>query len=138
EVLKGPAGLLYGKSAPGGLVNMVSKKPTYETQINVSQDMGSDHYTRTTTDVSGSLNDEQTLRARLIVSQENQDSYRTRFDGTDVETDRFVGGLFVDYDINEDIMLSVHYDRTIEEGDLDNGSKIDTSTGKVIEPNTVN
>ncbi len=32
--------------------------------------------------------------------------YRTRFDGTDVETDRFVGGLFVDYDINEDIMLS--------------------------------
>ncbi|MCZ8486290.1 hypothetical protein O9993_15575 [Vibrio lentus] len=26
--------------------------------------------------------------------------YRTRFDGTDVETDRFVGGLFVDYDIN--------------------------------------
>ncbi len=38
----------------------------------------------------------------------------------------------------EDIMLSVHYDRTIEEGDLDNGSKIDTSTGKVIDPNTVN
>ncbi|MCZ8486291.1 hypothetical protein O9993_15580 [Vibrio lentus] len=35
-------------------------------------------------------------------------------------------------------MLSVHYDRTIEEGDLDNGSKIDTSTGKVIDPNTVN
>ncbi|GAL03253.1 ferrichrome-iron receptor [Photobacterium aphoticum] len=26
EVLKGPAGLLYGKSAPGGLINMVSKK----------------------------------------------------------------------------------------------------------------
>ncbi|MCG9673830.1 TonB-dependent siderophore receptor [Vibrio chagasii] len=138
EVLKGPAGLLYGKSAPGGLVNMVSKEPAYETQVNVSQDIGSDSYTRTTADVSGSLNDDQTLRARLIVSQENQDSYRTRFDGTDVETDRFVGGLFVDYDINEDIMLSVHYDRTIEEGDLDNGSKMDTSTGKAIDPNTVN
>ncbi|MCW1890847.1 hypothetical protein OK016_23225 [Vibrio chagasii] len=34
------AGLLYGKSAPGGLVNMVSKKPAYETQVNVSQDIG--------------------------------------------------------------------------------------------------
>ena len=30
EVLKGPSGLLYGQSAPGGLVNMVAKKPTYE------------------------------------------------------------------------------------------------------------
>ena len=138
EVLKGPAGLLYGKSAPGGLVNMVAKKPTYETQVSVSQDIGSDSYTRTTADVSGSLNDDQTLRARLIVSQENQDSYRTRFDGTDVETDRFVGGLFVDYDINEDVMLSAHYDRTQELGDLDNGSKIDTKTGKAITPNTVN
>ncbi|MEZ9058696.1 TonB-dependent siderophore receptor [Vibrio pelagius] len=138
EVLKGPAGLLYGESAPGGLVNMVSKKPTYETQVNVSQDIGSDNYTRTVADVSGSLNDDQTLRARLILSQENQDSYRTRFDGTDVETERFVGGLFVDYDINEDVMLSLHYDRTQELGDLDNGSKIDTTTGKAINPDTVN
>ncbi|MGR5558091.1 TonB-dependent siderophore receptor [Vibrio fortis] len=138
EVLKGPAGLLYGKSAPGGLVNMVAKKPTYETQVNVSQDIGSDNYTRTVADVSGSLNDDQTLRARVIVSQENQDSYRTRFDGTDVETERFVGGLFVDYDINEDVMLSLHYDRTQELGDLDNGSKIDTTTGKVINPDIVN
>ncbi|MFA0112917.1 TonB-dependent siderophore receptor [Vibrio sp. 10N.261.46.E11] len=138
EVLKGPAGLLYGKSAPGGLVNMVTKKPTYETQVNVSQDIGSDNYTRTVADVSGSLNDAQTLRARAVVSKENQDSYRTRFDGTDVETERFVGGLFVDYDINEDVMLSAHYDRTQELGDLDNGSKIDKTTGKAINPNTVN
>ncbi|NOH98672.1 TonB-dependent receptor [Vibrio sp. 99-70-13A1] len=138
EVLKGPAGLLYGKSAPGGLVNMIAKKPTYDTKINISQDIGSDNYSRTTADVSGALNDDETLRARVIVSEENQDSWRTRFDGTDVETERFVGGLFVDYDINDDIMLSLHYDRTQELGDLDNGSKIDTSTGKAIDPSIVN
>ncbi|WP_434998274.1 TonB-dependent siderophore receptor [Vibrio scophthalmi] len=138
EVLKGPAGLLYGESTPGGLVNMISKKPTYDTQVNVSQDVGSNNYTRTMADVSGALNDAETLRARVILSQENQDSWRTRFDGTDVETERFVGGLFVDYDINEDVMLSLHYDRTQELGDLDNGSKIDTATGKVIEPSVVN
>lgn len=138
EVLKGPAGLLYGESAPGGLVNMVSKKPTYDTQVTISQDIGSDNYTRTMADVSGSLNQAETLRARVILSQENQDSWRTRFDGTDVETERFVGGLFVDYDINDDVMLSLHYDRTQEQGDLDNGSKIDKATGKVIEPSVVN
>ena len=137
EVLKGPAGLLYGKSTPGGLVNMISKKPTYETQVTISQDIGSNNYTRSIADVSGALNEDKTLRARVILSQENQDSWRTRFDGTDVETERTVGGLFVDYDINEDIMLSAHYDRTDELGDLDNGSKVDTTTGEVIDPNTV-
>lgn len=137
EVVKGPAGLLYGKSTPGGLVNMISKKPTYETQVTISQDIGSNNYMRSMADVSGALNKDKTLRARVILSQENQDSWRTRFDGTDVETERTVGGLFVDYDINEDIMLSAHYDRTDELGDLDNGSKVDTTTGEVIDPNTV-
>ncbi|MGF1807355.1 TonB-dependent receptor, partial [Aliivibrio sifiae] len=137
EVVKGPAGLLYGKSTPGGLVNMISKKPTYETQVTISQDIGSNNYMRSMADVSGALNEDKTLRARVILSQENQDSWRTRFDGTDVETERTVGGLFVDYDINEDIMLSAHYDRTNELGDLDNGSKVDTTTGEVIDPNTV-
>lgn len=137
EVVKGPAGLLYGKSTPGGLVNMISKKPTYETQVNLSQDIGSNNSTRTMADISGALNEDKTLRARVVLSEEHKESWRTRFDGTAVETDRTVGGLFVDYDINDDIMLSAHYDRTNEQGDLDNGSKVDTTTGEVIDPNTV-
>lgn len=136
EVLKGPAGLLYGKSAPGGLVNMISKKPTHNTQVTVSQDIGSNDYQRTMADVSGSLNDDQTLRGRVILSTENQNSWRTRFDGSDVETERFVGGVFVDYDLNDSVMLSAHYDRTDEQGDLDNGSKVDAN-GNVIDPKVV-
>ncbi|WP_318481351.1 TonB-dependent siderophore receptor [Photobacterium leiognathi] len=136
EVLKGPSGLLYGQSAPGGLINMVSKKPTYETQVNVSQDIGSNNHTRTVADVSGSLNADQTLRARAIIAKENKESWRTRFDGTSVDTDRVVGGLFVDYDINDRVMLSAHVDHTNEEGDLDNGSRVDKN-GNVIDPKTV-
>ncbi|WP_305418065.1 TonB-dependent siderophore receptor [Photobacterium leiognathi] len=136
EVLKGPSGLLYGQSAPGGLINMVSKKPTYETQVNVSQDIGSNNHTRTVADVSGSLNADQTLRARAIIAKENKESWRTRFDGTSVDTDRVVGGLFVDYDINDRVMLSAHVDHTHEEGDLDNGSRVDKN-GNVIDPKTV-
>ncbi|OBU16197.1 ligand-gated channel protein [Photobacterium aquimaris] len=137
EVLKGPSGLLYGQSAPGGLVNMVSKKPTYDTQVKVSQDIGSNNHSRTVADVSGSLNADETLRARAVVAKENKDSWRTRFDGSEVETDRFVGGLFVDYDINDRVMLSAHIDHTNEQGDLDNGSRVDKTTGKVIDPSTV-
>lgn len=124
EVLKGPAGLLYGKSAPGGLVNMVSKKPTYETQVNISQDLGSNNDSRTTADVSGSLNDAQTLRARAVVSKQSYDSWRTYSDGSTPSTERFVGGLFVDYDINDKVTVSVHYDKTNDNGSVDSGAYI--------------
>ncbi|QUM81359.1 TonB-dependent siderophore receptor [Moritella sp. 5] len=124
EVLKGPAGLLYGKSAPGGLVNMVAKKPTYDTQVNISQDLGSNNDSRTTADVSGSLNDDQTLRARAIVSKQSYDSWRTYGDGSTPSTERFVGGLFVDYDLNDKVTLSVHYDRTNDNGSVDSGAYI--------------
>ena len=30
EVLKGPASLLYGPQDPGGIINMVTKKPKYD------------------------------------------------------------------------------------------------------------
>jgi iron complex outermembrane receptor protein len=124
EVLKGPAGLLYGKSAPGGLVNMVAKKPTYDTQVNISQDLGSNNDSRTTADVSGSLNEDQTLRARAVVSKQSYDSWRTYGDGSTPSTERFVGGLFVDYDVNDKITLSAHYDRTNDNGSVDSGAYI--------------
>ena len=124
EVLKGPAGLLYGKSAPGGLVNMVTKKPTYETQVNVSQDIGSDNESRTVVDVGGSLNEAQTLRARAVVSKQSYDSWREYTDGSTPSTERLVGGLFVDYDVNDAVTLSFHYDRTNDHGSVDSGAYI--------------
>lgn len=124
EVLKGPSGLLYGKSEPGGLVNMVSKKPTTQTQVSLSQDIGSNEHSRTVLDVSGSLNDAETLRARAIFVKENYSSWRTYGDGTKPQTDRVVGGLVVEYDITENIMVSAHYDRTKDEGSVDSGAYI--------------
>lgn len=124
EVLKGPAGLLYGKSGPGGLINMVSKKPTYETQVNVSQDIGSDNESRTVVDVSGPLNDAQTLRARAVVSKQSYDSWREYTDGSTPSTERFVGGLFVDYDVNDDVTVSAHYDKTRDKGSVDSGAYV--------------
>ncbi|GAB7230685.1 TonB-dependent siderophore enterobactin receptor PeuA [Vibrio rotiferianus] len=124
EVLKGPSGLLYGKSEPGGLVNMVSKKPTTETQASLSQDIGSNDHSRTVLDVSGALNEEETLRARAILAKESYGSWREYGDGTEPETDRAVGGLVVEYDITENVMVSAHYDRTKDEGSVDSGAYI--------------
>ncbi|KIP77625.1 ligand-gated channel protein [Vibrio harveyi] len=124
EVLKGPSGLLYGKSEPGGLVNMVSKKPTTETQASLSQDIGSNDHSRTVLDVSGALNDAETLRARAILAKESYGSWRKYGDGTEPQTDRVVGGLVVEYDITENIMVSAHYDRTKDDGGVDSGAYI--------------
>ena len=124
EILKGPAGLLYGASAPGGLINMVTKKPTADTQIELSQDIGSDNYTRTMFDISGSLNEAKTLRSRLVLSQENSESSRSYSDGSSPTSDRFVGGLYVEYDINDDITLSVHHDRTEDDASVDSGAYV--------------
>ncbi|TEW54594.1 TonB-dependent siderophore receptor [Psychromonas sp. RZ22] len=124
EVLKGPASLLYGQSAPGGLINMVSKKPTAETHVVFSQDIGSNNDTRSTIDISGSLNEAKTLRSRLVLSQQNMESWRSYSDGSTPTTDRFVGGLFVDYDLNDAITVSFHYDRTDDNGGVDSGAYI--------------
>ena len=124
EVLKGPAGLLYGQSAPGGLINMVSKKPTAETQVVFSQDLGSNNETRSTLDVSGALNEDKTLRSRLVLSQQNYESSHSYSDGSTPSTDRFVGGLFVDYDINDDVTVTAHYDRTTDNGSVDSGAYV--------------
>lgn len=124
EVLKGPAGLLYGKSAPGGLINMITKKPTAETHIEFSQDIGSNNESRSTLDISGSLNESQSLRSRLVLSKQDSESWRSYSDGSTPKTDRFVGGLFVDYDLTDDVMVSVHYDKTIDDSSVDSGAYI--------------
>ncbi|CAH0535424.1 Metal-pseudopaline receptor CntO [Vibrio stylophorae] len=127
EVLKGPAGLLYGKSSPAGLVNMVTKKPTAETQVQVSQDVGQNNLSRTIVDVSGALNDDQSLRGRAIVSKHHEENWRKYADGQSANTDRFVGALMLEYDLNENVTVSAHYDKTDDRGNVDSGSPLDAN-----------
>lgn len=43
EVMKGPASVLYGNASPGGIVNMISKKPQKIQNTDVEFDTGSDN-----------------------------------------------------------------------------------------------
>lgn len=124
EVLKGPAGLLYGKSAPGGLVNMVTKRPTAAFQASISQKVGTNDYQHTVADASGSLNQSGTLRGRMVLSKQSEGSSRRYLDGSEPELDRQIAGLMLDYDITPDTQLSLHYDRVIDDSNSDNGANI--------------
>ncbi|NCX93783.1 MAG: TonB-dependent receptor [Gammaproteobacteria bacterium] len=73
EVLKGPSSVEYGQIAPGGVVNMVSKKPS-NTPINeVGVEVGSYGLKRSTADLGGKLGDsgEWSYRIPIVLSDSN-------------------------------------------------------------------
>lgn len=66
EVFKGPTSVLYGENVPGGLVNLVSKRPTDEPQAEVNLSYGTHDRKQVTTDVSGPMVDDGSVRGRLV------------------------------------------------------------------------
>ncbi len=65
EVMRGPVSVLYGKSNPGGLLNMVSKRPTTEPLKEVQFKMGTDSLFQTGFDFSDALDDDGIYSYRL-------------------------------------------------------------------------
>ncbi|MGQ3904682.1 ferrichrome porin FhuA [Mixta calida] len=65
ELMRGPTSVLYGKSSPGGIVSMVSKRPTTEPLREVQFKMGTDSLFQTGFDFSDALDDSGTFSWRL-------------------------------------------------------------------------
>ncbi|MES3501001.1 ferrichrome porin FhuA [Citrobacter portucalensis] len=65
EVMRGPVSVLYGKSNPGGLLNMVSKRPTTEPLKEIQFKMGTDSLFQTGFDFSDALDDDGVYSYRL-------------------------------------------------------------------------
>ncbi len=121
EVIKGPSSILYGQSGPGGLVNMVTKKPTARSLFTLGADTDQEGSTRFTLDAGGALNEEESLRYRSILVKQDVTYQREYQNGDQRERDRFLGALVVDYDVSDDLFLRVHYDYTNDKAGLDTG-----------------
>ena len=67
EVVHGPASVLYGQSAPGGLINAVTKRPRAGMQREVGVEFGSHDRRQLTADIGGAINEQGTALARLTV-----------------------------------------------------------------------
>ena len=74
EVLKGSAALLYGNVAPGGILNMVTKAPSFTKGGEVSMQMGSYAFYKPSIDIYGPLNN--IIAYRFTGSYENSESFR--------------------------------------------------------------
>ena len=137
EVIKGPSSILYGQSGPGGLVNMVTKKPTAQTLFNASADVDQHGSTRFMLDAGGALTEAEDLRARGVLVKQDVEYWREYQNGDNRERDRFLGALVVDYDISDNALVRVHYDRTDDEAGLDTGAWIDNDANIISNDKTI-
>lgn len=65
EIVKGPASVLYGRSSPGGLVALTSKKPLFEDYHELRFSVGDNAQRSAAFDFSGPLGDERRVAYRL-------------------------------------------------------------------------
>ncbi|MEL7217995.1 MAG: TonB-dependent receptor plug domain-containing protein, partial [Pseudomonadota bacterium] len=82
EVLKGPRSALYGRGEPGGTVNLVTKRPQFETSGYVQFQGGSFDFYRGDVDLQTTLGD--SVGVRIAGFYEDAGSFRQT-----VETQRF-------------------------------------------------
>ncbi|MBT2296176.1 TonB-dependent siderophore receptor [Pseudomonas fluorescens] len=74
EVLKGPASVLYGQNQPGGIVNMVSKRPTVTPLHEVTLGAGDNDRKKLGFDLGGPLDDQGEFLYRLTGMVEDSGS----------------------------------------------------------------
>jgi iron complex outermembrane receptor protein len=74
EFLKGSAALLYGNVAPGGILNLVTKTPSFKSGGEITMQAGSYAYYKPSVDFYGPLN--KHIAYRFSGSYENSESFR--------------------------------------------------------------
>jgi len=76
EVIKGPASLLYGRTEPGGAINLVTKQPLTEPHTSWELQTGSFGRERAQLDAGGPVPDEANIFYRLNAAYEDESSFR--------------------------------------------------------------
>ncbi len=80
EVLKGPRAALFGRGEPGGTVNLVTKRPTFDTAGEIKLSVGSFDTYRADVDYTTALNDDVAIR--LVGFYEDAESFRDTIETT--------------------------------------------------------
>lgn len=74
EILKGSSALLYGNVTPGGILNLVTKTPSFKIGGEITMQTGSYNFYKPSLDIYGPLNN--VIAYRFTGSYENSESFR--------------------------------------------------------------
>ncbi|WP_438281539.1 TonB-dependent siderophore receptor [Pseudomonas alabamensis] len=113
EVLRGASGLFGGTGDPGGIINLVRKRPLDTYQLKVEAAAGSwDNY-RTQVDVTGPLAFDGKLRGRLVTAYTDRQYF---IDERSSQTPTLYGILEADVTPDTRLTLGGRYERINENG----------------------
>ncbi|MFP3372798.1 MULTISPECIES: TonB-dependent siderophore receptor [unclassified Pseudomonas] len=80
EIVRGATGLMTGAGEPGGVINLIRKKPTHEFKSYIKGSVGSwDNY-RSEADVSGPLTETGNVRGRMVAAKQDNHTFMDWYD----------------------------------------------------------
>ncbi|MFT6045935.1 MAG: iron complex outermembrane receptor protein [Arenicella sp.] len=129
EVLKGPAAALYGGGEPGGMINYVTRKPSFERQTSATITVGDYDLIGGSVDTQGAVSD--TLAYRVGAFYEEQDSFRNNADERNIE---LAGGLL--YQPTDLTALTISFDYVDQDlgGNRLRGVPVDDNGNFLVDP----
>jgi len=118
EVVRGATGLMLGAGSPSAAINLVRKRPTEQFQANVSLSIGSWQQLRGIVDLSGGLNQDASVRGRVVIAYQDRESYQHRY-----EQQRQTLYGIIEADLGRDTLLTLgtDYQDTKPEGSMSGG-----------------
>lgn len=106
EVLKGSSAILFGNVAAGGIINLVTKKPQFQSGGSASLRLGSFGFVKPSVDVYGGIGNSQRVAYRLNATYEQGNSFRDA-----VQSKRFYvnPSLLVNLSSKTNLLLETDY-----------------------------
>ena len=128
EILRGPQGTLFGRNATGGLVQIVTAKPTDKLEGFATLTVGSYGQVATEAAISGPISDR--VRARLSATSDYHGGYIKNDIGPDLGAARFYGGRFqIEADVGDTGKVSLKLQGLRNDHERSGGPYTHASTG---------
>ncbi|MDN5068819.1 TonB-dependent siderophore receptor [Aliarcobacter butzleri] len=129
EILKGPDSLQYGELSPGGLVNLVKKKPTKNSLAQVELEANDNPSYSPKIDLGGALNNDKSLYFRLTSLLK----YDEGWTNSNTDTNKIFVAPSLAYDINDNNTITFVTEYTDQTEPSDFGTYVN-NRGKLIAP----
>ncbi|WP_338892122.1 TonB-dependent siderophore receptor [Aeromonas rivipollensis] len=111
EVFKGPTSVLYGSMPPGGMVNLIAKRPQREAKHSVSLATGTGTLKEMSLDSTGAINDQLAYRVVGLAREKDGQAVTSK-------EERYVFAPSLDWQLSERTLLNLnlYYQKDPEAG----------------------